>query len=1091
MHELPKPGGEERSDEPPRVAGYRVEGVLGRGASGVVYRARQLSVDRPIALKVLHPSATASERTVKRLRREARLMAMLDHPNIVTAVDFGKSSNRWWLAMELVEGQALSERLRRGGPLTEQELIELFVPLCNALQHAHEAGVIHRDVKPANILLTLTGAPKLVDLGLARADDEPQLTRVGATLGTPHYVSPEQARNPTSVDARSDVYSLAATMHHAVCGVPPFTGDSPAEVLANVLQGTLRSPHELGAGVSRGMALVLRKALSRDPSRRHASARELAADLKLIGAGRRPRVQRRRLEPVEGWEGLRSRVAAGVALLAIGVSFIAFRGMADVEPELAPIETQTRLGSLEDRWGSDELSLSEAYLLHSSIDPSPEERVRYERFSLKLDRDLESLLFRLCSEADSARRSSLSGERFDEARYAVGEGFSSTLVSSSGFEFEGLPESRLVMVSRWRERSLLEIEDAINAFHRDSLNALELWAEHELWPEARTLALEGKYDQAAALLAPDLLDQLEDAGVRTDSLDLERFAASKRLSVAEETLQGRRYELVRAWDELDEELLSSVRSACAEAEERLRGRDIVKVSDELRLWVAERFMERGLELESMPTRFTSRAANELALRVNELERLEVKVERERGLEAMARLDERSQELLSERRYAQLVNWWSEERQVASAEVAEFINLRISEARLLADLLRDAEATVTAGVSEEITFWEGGLVFKSRVRLEGDPVYEKFWVSPALGVERAWRLGGPVDERAGVRRVTATSLERLARRQQPCLEGGFLRLHEGDFVGADECYRALDSGEASTLLGDELSERLGPLLAAEIESDSERREWAERWVDSPRKLERLSEGSASKSLRHINAFLRDYGPLLDEERRAQVYRWREVLERASTPSTLQDFERVFGADSTRFPRRGRVELTQRFDEAREGRWTVGEWLALGVGWQAPRLARAEGLSSVAAPTLLLQDPIDLEAGPVETTFELQVPADSRGRLVVVSALGFHAAFVMGEADTGLVVAGSRDLVAVIGRALEGEGEEFAGLHPGEIHTVTMRANLARGTLTLLFDGEQCARIEDLSPKDQARSTSISLRSLEPLILLSAKVEAGRR
>ena len=167
-------------------------------------------------------------------------------------------------------------------------------------------------------------------------------------------------------------------------------------------------------------------------------------------------------------------------------------------------------------------------------------------------------------------------------------------------------------------------------------------------------------------------------------------------------------------------------------------------------------------------------------------------------------------------------------------------------------------------------------------------------------------------------------------------------------------------------------------------------------------------------------LRDYGASLDDERRERVRIWRDKLERESTPSTVREFESEFGADTTRFLRRGRVELSQRFEAASEGAWEAGEWIALGVGWQAPLLAGVEQVLSAKAPTLLLRDPFDLEAGPVEVVFEVEVPQDARARLVVMSALGFHCAFVTGEAATGRVVAESRDLEGVVKRAIEGGG-----------------------------------------------------------------------
>ena len=187
-------------------------------------------------------------------------------------------------------------------------------------------------------------------------------------------------------------------------------------------------------------------------------------------------------------------------------------------------------------------------------------------------------------------------------------------------------------------------------------------------------------------------------------------------------------------------------------------------------------------------------------------------------------------------------------------------------------------------------------------------------------------------------------------------------------------------------------------------------------------------------------------LLNLQRLSHVRDWRAALEKDTVPATLEEFEITFGADETRFPRRGRVELSQRFDSLIEGAWEVGAWVPVGVGWQAPRQAGIEQVITSKVPTLLLRDPFDLQAGPVEVVVDVEVPLDARARLVVVSAIGFHCAFVTGAGEIGRVVAGSRDLEGVIERAMGGEGEEFPGLRPGQSHQIMLLAT---------DQGRQCA------------------------------------
>jgi serine/threonine-protein kinase len=1088
-----EPGDGERRAELPQIAGYRIEGVLGRGATGVVYRAVQLSVEREVALKVLHPFATTKESTVRRLRREARLMAMLDHPNIVAAIDVGRSAAGWWMSMDLVEGQALSERLRRGGPMKEEEALRLFIPIAAALQHAHEAGVIHRDVKPANILVTPEGEPRLVDLGLARAEDEPQLTRVGATMGTPHYVSPEQARNPADVDARSDVYSLAATLHHALCGAPPFPGESTAEVIASVMHDPVGDPRELRPGLSRGASLVLRKALSKDRARRHASAREFAADLGLVLKGKKPLVRAADLDPMAGAGGVRRRVlvlGAAVAVVAsVGVG-IALRGGQELENQPAAAVVRTDLDEFEGRWREGDWVLAEAFASHASLIPGAAERLRHERLGAEMGVELEAELFVLISGVDAVRPTLLHDRRFDEAREALDAGFASALMEATGFVVRDLPQARRSGVEHWLAEAEAEIAAAVERVHAEAAEALARWFEEVLWRRAAALVESGAFEEARELLGHEVIDHLDEAVAGGGGLERTRVARAPELRAVGERLVRERYGVQQAWRELDEGILAGVRERSRRAIEGLRIGVLATASADFVAWAYGRFEAEGLDLDALPSSFSSRASEEFESRLAQMKRLEEDLRVRQELGVMARIDDGAQALREERRHAELVEYWREQREGVGLGLLAFVDLRISEAVLLAGLFEDARARVIAGEERAFELREGGSLYSSVARLDGDPAYGRFWITVAPGVERAWRLGGPARVVDGVRRVSLATLEDLAARREPSLELGLLRLAEGDVAGAEECYRGLDAGDAATRLGNELADRLAPLVAAAARSAAQRAEFARYWVDS-RKVEGRSEGNRQKAVRAIERFLRDYGDELDADRRAQVRSWKEELEQELRPSTVSDFEVAFRADTTHFPRRGRVELVQRFDAQTEGAWDAGEWIFTGTRWEGTRLSGVAEVLDAKAPTLLLVEPFALDAGPITVEFELEVPQDARARLVVVSVLGLHCAFVTSAAAKGRVVAGSVDMAGVVERALAGEGGEFAGLRPGQTHRIRLHANRARGTMTVLFDGVECVRIEDISPVGRARSTSVSVRSLEPLVLLEVRIEAPRR
>ena len=225
-----------RSDDPPHIPGYEVQGVLGHGGMGIVYRALDTRLHRTVALKMLlaGPYARPGER--ERFLREAEAAAGLRHPNIVQVYDVGNHDGRPYFTMEFVEGGSLAQQLS-GTPLPSRQAAELLATLASAMEAAHRSGIIHRDLKPSNILLTADGTPKVADFGLARRQERGAgLTVSGAPLGTPSYMAPEQARGLThAVGPPLDVYSLGAILYELLTGRPPFRGESASETERQVI----------------------------------------------------------------------------------------------------------------------------------------------------------------------------------------------------------------------------------------------------------------------------------------------------------------------------------------------------------------------------------------------------------------------------------------------------------------------------------------------------------------------------------------------------------------------------------------------------------------------------------------------------------------------------------------------------------------------------------------------------------------------------------------------------------------------------------------------------------------------------------------
>ena len=287
-----------------QIPGYQLISKIGKGAMASVYKARQISLDRIVAIKVLPKRMSENAEFVERFYYEGRAAAKLSHNNIVQAIDVGSTPDGiHYFVMEFIEGKTLYDIMQpppvgEGRNFGEAEALDITIQMADALAHAHKRGLIHRDVKPKNIILAPGGVAKLTDLGLARLIDDKTAaeSEAGRAYGTPYYISPEQIRGDVDIDFRADIYSLGATMYHLVTGRPPFEADSPTAVMHKHLKSPLKPPDHINTALSAGIGEIIEVAMAKNREERYARTEDMVEDLKAVANGHPPTHARRTVD---------------------------------------------------------------------------------------------------------------------------------------------------------------------------------------------------------------------------------------------------------------------------------------------------------------------------------------------------------------------------------------------------------------------------------------------------------------------------------------------------------------------------------------------------------------------------------------------------------------------------------------------------------------------------------------------------------------------------------------------------------------------------------------------------------------------------
>ncbi|MCI0498354.1 MAG: serine/threonine protein kinase [Planctomycetales bacterium] len=300
----------ESKDVSSQIPGYKILGKLGSGAMAVVYKAKQISLDRTVAIKVLPKKFVQKSDYVERFYKEGRIAAKLNHNNIVQAIDVGEVGGLYYFVMEYVEGRTLYDDLAKGKVFNEAEAIDIILQLVSALGHAHSLGLIHRDVKPKNIMINKDGVVKLADMGLAReaSDIKAAKHEQGKAFGTPYYIAPEQIRGLVDIDGRADIYALGATLFHMVTGRVPFEASTPSEVMRKHLKEPLTPPDHINTSLTAGISEVIEVMMAKERDERYRTMEEVLVDLQAVRDGKPPLLARQKFD-VEALEQLEEGAA--------------------------------------------------------------------------------------------------------------------------------------------------------------------------------------------------------------------------------------------------------------------------------------------------------------------------------------------------------------------------------------------------------------------------------------------------------------------------------------------------------------------------------------------------------------------------------------------------------------------------------------------------------------------------------------------------------------------------------------------------------------------------------------------------------------
>src|SRR5579862_7356703 len=270
-----------------RIGNYEIIGKIGDGGLGTVYKARQISMSRDVALKVLHKKWLSDEEFKKRFLLEARLAGRLSHQNLIQVYDVGRDRGIYYFSMEFVDGETVEDMIEREGPLAQEHSLDITTQIFRAITYIRRFDIVHRDIKPGNMMITRGGVVKLGDFGFVKSKLDPVISTEGEVLGTPDYISPEQAMGADNIDWRSDQYSLGCSLYHMLTGKPPYEG-SGSSVMRQHIKAELPDPRTINPKIPDPVMTILERMMAKNPADRFQDAAHLIEDLELVKMGQSP-----------------------------------------------------------------------------------------------------------------------------------------------------------------------------------------------------------------------------------------------------------------------------------------------------------------------------------------------------------------------------------------------------------------------------------------------------------------------------------------------------------------------------------------------------------------------------------------------------------------------------------------------------------------------------------------------------------------------------------------------------------------------------------------------------------------------------------